>query len=225
MISIIIPTLNEEEVIAQTVQHTKAAAQGNDFEIIIVDASPSHRTKKALAGKNVRFIKSQRGRGLQMNKGSEHANGDVLCFLHADTLLPKRWDQDINQVLTKGYAGGGFLKQFTGSSVWLKGNAMLTNMRALLFHSLLGDNAMFVKKSTFAKIGGFENLPLMEDVAFSSKLKKEGMKIVRSKVTTSSRRFEHSGVVRTIMLMQWLRFLYALGFSPHRLKTMYMDRR
>jgi rSAM/selenodomain-associated transferase 2 len=223
-ISVIVPTLNEEGNIAASLTSARATAVR---EIIVVDGGSTDGTLAlagALAG---RVISGQRGRASQMNAGATTAEGAILLFLHADTMLPKGFDQAVLGALGDSrVVGGRFDVSLKPSSplIWL--TAALINARSRLTRIATGDQAIFVRRSVFEEMGGFPDIPLMEDIAFSRSLKRRGrVACLRQRVVTSSRRWKKDGVIRTILLMWSLRLLYFLGVSPARLRRVYGDTR
>lgn len=217
-ISIIIPTLNEEHTLESTIHLLRRRARINPFEIIIVDATTPNIRKRA---DGATILHSPKGRAIQMNRGSQAAKGDILLFLHADTILPHEWDTAVTSCINNGADAGGFYKSFDNHSFLLKLNASWCNARSKLFKSLLGDNAIFVKRKTFEKIGGYKEIPLMEDVEFSKSLRKYRVKIITKPLITSSRRFTKNGTLKTLLLMAWIRLRYLLGTKPEKLAKIY----
>jgi rSAM/selenodomain-associated transferase 2 len=156
-----------------------------------------------------------------MNAGAACASGDVLLFLHADTRLPHEADQMIcGELQHSGRTWGRFDVQFSGGALPLIAAAM--NLRSRLTGIATGDQAMFVTRTVFEKVGGFREIPLMEDIALSKKLKRLSRPLcLRAKVTTSARRWQTRGIVRTVMLMWRLRLAYYFGATPDRLARLY----
>lgn len=229
-ISVIIPTLNEERTIMATLAHT--AALGFD-ELIIVDGGSSDQTPLLIesyrlstphsALSPVRLVTAPRGRASQMNEGAKAGGGDVLLFLHADTQLPSNAKAIILAALADhGIVGGRFDVRFDRPSAWGTIVSRMMNWRSRLSGIATGDQALFVRRSSFERMGGFADLPLMEDIEFSRRLKRTGATAALTEtVTTSFRRWEQQGPVRTILLMWGLRFLYWMGVPPHRLADLY----
>jgi rSAM/selenodomain-associated transferase 2 len=223
-LSVIIPTWNEEPSIEATID---AARHCRDCEIIVVDGGSTDRTIE-LARKQVdQLVEGPRGRAVQMNAGASVAKGDVLLFLHADTILPAGYDGEIARHLAdRTVVGGRFDVALMPSSplLWLTGELM--NLRSRWSKIATGDQGIFVRRDVFAEIGGYENIPLMEDIAFTRALKRRGrIACLRQRVVTSSRRWRRNGIIRTIALMWTLRFLYFLGVRPSRLRRVYVDTR
>ena len=223
-ISVILPALNEEMTIGASLQALLELAPD---EIIVVDGSSTDRTQQICARLRVKVIPSNRGRARQMNMGASQASGDVLLFLHADTKLPASALSDITAALRDpDCPGGRFDVEIDGSHWMLKLVAVLINQRSRLTRVATGDQAIFVRRSVFQSIGGFQDVPLMEDIAFCRALKHIGpIACLRSRVITSGRRWESDGVWRTIFTMWTLKLCYLAGVSPQRLKKYYADTR
>ena len=223
-ISVIVPVLNEEKVIAATLLALLTLAP---YEIIIVDGGSADRTGELAAKFPVKVISSERGRGRQMNRGAGEARGDVLLFLHADTRLPASALNDIKAALSEPrYLGGRFDVELEGEHWMLKIVGTLINYRSRVTQVGTGDQALFVRREVFARMGGFLDIPLMEDIAFCRALKRKGaVACLRSRVITSARRWESDGVWRTIFKMWSLKACYLAGVSPARLKRFYADTR
>ncbi|NIM21901.1 MAG: glycosyltransferase, partial [Candidatus Latescibacteria bacterium] len=170
---------------------------------------------------------SPRGRARQMNLGARKATGDVFLFLHADTRLPASALNDVRCALAHpAFVGGRFDVELDGDRWILRVVGAMINLRSRLTKVATGDQAIFVRRKIFEEIGGFPDIPLMEDIAFSRALKRRGkIACLRSRVITSARRWEIDGVWRTIFRMWTLRLLYLAGISPLRLKQFYADTR
>jgi rSAM/selenodomain-associated transferase 2 len=223
-ISVILPVLNEERTIGASLQALLALAPD---EIIVVDGNSTDRTRQICARLRVNVITSNRGRARQMNLGANEASGDVLLFLHADTRLPASALSDIAAALRDpDCPGGRFDVEIDGTHWMLKLVAVLINQRSRLTRVATGDQAIFVRRSVFQSISGFQDVPLMEDIAFCRALKHIGpIACLRSRVITSGRRWESDGVWRTIFTMWTLKLCYLAGVSPQRLKKYYADTR
>ena len=220
MVSIIIPTLNEADVIDSSLR--KLFNHQGDFEVIVVDGGSSDNTVDIIQRyPQVRLAISKRGRGLQMNEGARLASGDVLLFLHADTYLPPAGLELIREVMADSQVvGGAFLMNFDSGSLLLKAMSRFTRINHTLF--TYGDQGLFVRVNTFEDIGGFKSLSIMEDVEIQMRLRSRGTFVkIRHPVTTSARRFIQVGVLRQQLVNTILVFLFHLGVSPSVLERYY----
>ena len=229
-ISVIIPTLNEERTIMTTLAHT--AALGFD-ELIVVDGGSLDQTPvlvesyrrrtQSPAQSPVRLVTAPRGRARQMNEGAKASRGEILLFLHADTQLPGDAKTMIDTTLAdQRLVGGRFDVRFDRPSAWGSIISRMMNWRSRLSGIATGDQALFVRRPIFEQMGGFADIPLMEDVNFSRRLKQKGATAaLTATVTTSFRRWERHGPLRTLLLMWVLRFLYWIGVRPSYLVDWY----
>jgi rSAM/selenodomain-associated transferase 2 len=158
-----------------------------------------------------------------MNEGAKASRGEILLFLHADTQLPRDAKTMIETTLAdQQTVGGRFDVRFDRPSVWGTIISRMMNWRSRLSGLATGDQALFVRRPIFEQMGGFADMPLMEDIEFSRRLKRKGViATLTATVATSFRRWEQHGPVRTILLMWTLRFLYWVGVSPHTLSRWY----
>lgn len=219
-LSLILPVLDEEHGIGRAID---AGAALGPFELIVVDGGSRDRTINIAERRRCRVVLSQPGRAIQMNAGAAVASGDVLLFLHADTLLPPSACDDVHRALRDpDVVGGRFDVRLDNSRRIYRVIERLMNTRSRLTGISTGDQAIFVRRSVFEALGGFAPVPLMEDVEFSRRLKRRGrIACLRSRVVTSTRRWDRHGPWRMIGLMWALRALYAFGISPHRLARAY----
>jgi rSAM/selenodomain-associated transferase 2 len=219
-ISIIIPTYNEEVGIITFL--TKLQALRPQCELILVDGGSEDETVKLVEPLVDDVVCSDKGRALQMNVGAAMASAPIFLFLHADTFLPKDAVEQIQQAINKQFQWGRFDIKLTGKSLLLKMVAWLMNKRSCLTGIATGDQALFVKKSLFEQIGGFADIALMEDVDLSTRLKKIAKPFcIKNKVISSGRRWLSFGVIKTILLMWWLRLRYFWGTDPAVLAELY----
>ena len=193
MISIIIPVLNEERALPATLQHV--FSQTGKFEVIVVDGGSTDSTLDIVRqDSRIQLLSAATGRASQMNAGAQHANGEWLVFLHADTLLPKDALLSIEQLPPQVQAGG-FKHLFSGQAWSLRLISWLDNLRCRWTRILYGDQTMFVRRDLFTKLGMFPNEPVMEDVLFSEQLVKVTQPVIlNSNVITDSRKFEQNGI-------------------------------
>jgi rSAM/selenodomain-associated transferase 2 len=221
-LSIVVPTLNEAAGVVATLaalQPLRAAGH----EVVVIDGGSDDGTPDLAAPLADRVAIAPRGRATQMNAGARIAGGDVLLFLHADTRLPARADRMVLDGLAgSGRAWGRFDVRIAGRHPLLRLVAALMNARSRWTGIATGDQAVFVRRDAFAAVGGFPPLPLMEDVALSAALKRVSRPLcLRERVSTSGRRWESHGVLRTIVLMWWVRLRYFFGTPPERLAEIY----
>ena len=219
-LSIIMPVLNEAARIAAALD-ALAPLRARGAEVIVVDGG-SHDDTVALARSRADCVLTTGpARGAQMNAGASAARGSVLVFLHADTALPDDADRIIgNAFAASARAWGRFDVSFEGSALWLL--AAMMNMRSRLTGIATGDQAIFVSCEAFDAVGGFPEIALMEDIAFSKRLKRLSPPLCLSEcVTTSPRRWHERGVARTVLLMWRLRLAYFFGADPAQLARAY----
>jgi rSAM/selenodomain-associated transferase 2 len=223
-ISVIIPTLNEADGIEQTLLRVR---QAGDCECVIVDGGSSDDTLSVAQACADIVVTSARGRARQMNVGAQAATGEVLLFLHADTMLPNDFPQLLQRALLDPTIVGGRFDVRLDETGWpFRMIETLMNVRSRLTWIATGDQAIFVRRAVFLLLGGFPELELMEDIEFSRRLKRVGtIACLREQVVTSARRWRQRGVVKTIVLMWTLRLAYFLGVPPKRLKMFYGEAR
>ena len=191
--------------------------------MIVVDGGSDDGTRNIAAPLADRVVTSPRGRATQMNAGARTARGNILLFLHADTALPDAALKLVQLGLeVTGRSWGRFDVTIAGRDPMLAVVALMMNLRSRLTGIATGDQAIFVKRAAFEAAGGFPEIPLMEDVALSKRLKRISPPLcVRSRAITSARRWERHGTLRTVVLMWKLRFAYAMGVDPRRLARRY----
>lgn len=217
-LTIIVPMLNEAAGIAEALR----ALRELDAELIAVDGGSSDQTVDCATPHADLLLEAARGRARQMNAGAAAAHGDILLFLHADTRLPPAADQIIKQSIANGATWGRFDVEITGNSAWFPVIAGLMNWRSRLTGIATGDQGIFVKRSAFEQIGGFPDIPLMEDIVLAQRLKQLGRPAcLREKVSTAGRRWEKHGILRTIFSMWWLRLRFFCGADPQQLAIEY----
>ncbi|BBL70023.1 TIGR04283 family arsenosugar biosynthesis glycosyltransferase [Methylogaea oryzae] len=221
-VSIVVPVLNEA---AGIVAHLAALQplRRRGHEVIVADGGSADGTAALAAGLSDAVVRAPRGRAAQMNAGAALARGEVLLFLHADTRLPEEADRLVLDGLAAGgRAWGRFDVSIDGRHPWLKAIAWCMNRRSRWTGIATGDQALFVRREAFEASGGFPDIPLMEDIAYSRILKSFGPPLcLAARVATSGRRWEKRGVLRTVLLMWRLRLAYFCGADPAHLARAY----
>jgi len=224
-LSIVVPALNEAANLARLLPDL--VVREPRAEVLVVDGGSDDDSRAVVARvPSVRWLWGPRGRARQMNAGARAAQGEVFLFLHADTSLPPGAGAAILDALgDAGVVGGRFDVRLDSRRPLLRAVAWLMNRRSRLTGISTGDQGIFVRRAAFDALGGYPDIPLMEDVELTRRLKRCGRLAALSlRVTTSARKWEDEGVVRTIVLMWTLRLLYALGVSPARLHRRYYRR-
>jgi len=220
LISIIIPTLNE----AACLPAPLAGLAGNSgLEVIVVDGGSTDATTAIVRAAGVRLIETRAGRAGQLNTGAALATGEILLFLHADTLLPAGFASQIRRILSQpGCAAGAFRLTIGATGLKYRLVEQMVNWRSILFAMPYGDQALFLRRELFRAVGGFPELPIMEDFVFVRRLRQAGrISIARATVVTSARRWRKLGVFRTTVINQLIIIGYLLGVSPARLARWY----
>ena len=219
-LSIVMPVLNEADGIEDALR-ALAPLRRRGVEVVVADGGSSDATVALARPLADIVIAAPRGRGSQMNAGGAASCGDVLLFLHADTRLPPDADILIRDGLApSGHTWGRFDVHIDGAHWLFPVIAAAMNLRSRITGIATGDQAIFIKRAAFGS--GFPDLPLMEDIAMTKRLKRIGPPLcITAPVITSGRRWEKHGVVRTVLRMWWLRFVYFLGANPVRLARSY----
>ncbi len=219
-LTIVVPVLDEAAIITAALQAlTPLRARG--AEVIVVDGGSGDGTPALAASLADRVIAASQGRGAPMNAGAAFGSGDALLFLHADTVLPDNADGLIAAALDQR-AWGRFDLRIAGRHPFLAVVARMINWRSRLTGIATGDQAIFVTRKAFEAVGGFPDLPLMEDIALSHRLKRLCRPYcIGTPAVTSGRRWEYHGVLRTVLLMWRLRLAYYLGVAPTHLAAQY----
>lgn len=220
-ISAIVPALNEAGRIAATLDDL-APLRAAGHEIILVDGGSRDGTPDQAAGRVDLLLRSPPGRATQMNRGAAAAAGDLLWFVHADTRIPPAALESLYEAAASGRPWGRFDVRLSGGHPLLRVVERMMNLRSRLTGIATGDQGIFVSAAAFRRIGGFPDQPLMEDIALSTRLRALDRPLcLRPPLTTSSRRWERDGTLRTILLMWRLRLAYALGADPRALARRY----
>lgn len=222
-LSIIIPCLNEADNILATLEPLQQARK-RGHEVILCDGGSTDNTVSLSENLVDTSTHSNPGRYLQMNTGASYASGDVLCFLHADTIAPENIDQLITHALNHSHKiWGRFNVRLSGSFWFFRVIEFLMNTRSCLTGIATGDQGIFISRNIFNKISGFSDLPLMEDIEISKRLRKITFPhcISKKQLITSSRRWEQHGILNTVFLMWKLRLQYFLGTPASSLAKSY----
>jgi rSAM/selenodomain-associated transferase 2 len=220
-ISIVIPTLNEARALPETVRRARALPEVR--EIIVVDGGSSDETRRIAEELGCKVILSPAGRGAQLRVGAARASGDVVLLLHADTWLPPQSGHAaLNCLRDVTVVAGGFWKRFHSRKLLLLGSRWRCAVRLVLGRRIAGDQAMFIRRQALQDIGGVPDQPLMEDFELCRRLRKHGrLALAGATLTTSARRFEKLGVLRTYLRMWWVTTLYRFGTSASELRRIY----
>lgn len=220
-LSIIVPVLDEAVGIEATLT-ALAPYRARGCELIVVDGGSRDETPALAIPLADRVLGAPRGRAIQMNAGAAIARGSVLLFLHADTKLPPNADSLIHDGLAKsGRVWGRFDVRFDQDGI-MPLIGLMMNMRSRLTGIATGDQAVFVTRAAFEAVGGFPEQPLMEDIALSSRIRRLSRPAsIGARVTTSARRWQQQGILRTVFLMWRLRLAYFLGADPAHLARQY----
>jgi rSAM/selenodomain-associated transferase 2 len=222
ILSIVVPVLDEAESIRGALARL-AHYRDRNVEVIVADGGSSDGTADLARPLADHVLVAPRGRARQMNAGAAAATGDILMFLHCDCVLPDDADRLVRDGLARsGTAWGRFDVRIDSRHPLLRVVAHMMNARSRLTGIATGDQAVFVRKGVFEQAGHFPDIPLMEDIAFSKALKRISPPLcLRAQVTTSGRRWEKNGVLRTMILMWRLRLAYFLGANPASLAKRY----
>ena len=220
-ISIIIPTLNEEENIRKLLDNFKKLK--GDFEVIFSDGGSLDKTLDIIKDfGNYKIINSDRGRAKQLNNGAKESNNDILFFLHADSIIEENALIKIEDFIKNGNKAGCLKIKFDSKKILMNIFAVLSNLRVKYRNIAFGDQGIFIEKKFFEDIGMFEDIPLMEDYKLSIKLKSIcRIKYIDSYIISSSRRFEKNGIIKTALLMQKLQYMFRKGISIDKIANIY----
>ncbi len=221
-IAAIVPVLNEARTLPEFLARARAWPVD---ELVFVDGGSKDETPQLLEASGVRWRRAASGRGCQMNAGAAMTKSDILVFIHVDTRLFSSHFEEIRRTMRDPrVVGGRFDIRLSGRHPAFRVIEFFINLRSRLTRISTGDQAMFVRREVFERLGGFPDQPLMEDIELSRRLKRAGrIACLRTKVVTSSRRWERHGIARTVLLMWRLRWRYWLGADPAALKREYRD--
>jgi len=222
-VAVVIPVLNEA---GSLLQHMRAfKALHNDYHVVFCDGGSEDDTCALLQQNGLHYCTSPRGRALQMNAGASACNNNILLFIHADTMISSSDVKLVKKAMQdESVVGGRFDIRLSGKALAFRIIESMINLRSRTTGISTGDQCQFVRRSVFEAMGGFPEQPLMEDVELSKRLKQYGkIACLKQKVITSSRRWENHGIVKTVVLMWKLRFLYWLETPPEKLAEIYRN--
>lgn len=218
-ISVVLPARDEEAAIEAAV---RSACARRVCEVIVVDGGSSDRTVARAAAAGARVLRNPPGRAVQMNAGAEAASGEILLFLHADTVLPGGFDDEVAAAWADGAGWGRFDVSLDSNRRSLAVVGTMINLRSRLSRMATGDQAIFVDAQVFRALGGYREMPLMEDLELSRQLRRTTRPAaLRARVRTSARRWHEFGVLRTVLLMWLLRGAWFVGVPPRILARFY----
>lgn len=223
-LSIVVPALNEAGSIAPMLR-ALAPLRGRGHEVIVVDGGSEDGTVALAAGLADRVLRAPRGRARQMNAGAAAARGEILFFLHADSIVPRGFAAAIASACEQAI-GGRFDVDLAARGARFRMIENAINLRSRWSGLFTGDQGLFIRRDAFAALGGYPDQPLLEDLALAHAMKRHGhVAALRERILTSARRWQRHGTLRTLLLMWRIRGLYALGVPPERLAHLYRDAR
>ncbi|WP_196782185.1 TIGR04283 family arsenosugar biosynthesis glycosyltransferase [Bremerella volcania] len=222
-LSIVIPTLNEVKNLAETLHAVNSRCTSEkDLEVIVADGGSKDDTVQIALQHQAKVVQCKPGRGIQLNAGAALASGGHLLFLHADALLPFRYDEVIRNTLHGKTIAGAFRLKIDHDTPGLRLVAQLANLRSRFLQRPYGDQGLFLRSQTLYEVGGFRNWPLMEDIELGQRLRKRGrIAMADVSMTVSARRWRKRGVVRTTCMNQAILLAWRMGISPERLALWY----
>lgn len=217
-VAILIPALDEEETLRRNLPAALAAAD----EVVVSDGGSRDASARLARELGARVVTGAPSRGGQLNRAAAASGADVYLFLHADSVLAPGAVEAVREAVAAGAPGGGFLVRFDSERPLFRLGTRLVNLRTRLLRAPLGDQGQFVTRAVFEELGGFPEWPILEDLDFVRRLRRRGrIALLPHRVTTSARRYEAGGVLRTVARNWLIWALYALGVSPHRLARLY----
>ncbi|RJQ53547.1 MAG: glycosyltransferase [Desulfobacteraceae bacterium] len=225
-VSIIIPVFNEPSIIEEALSDLERLREEAAFEIIVVDGHPSRNTIRTIRNPGVRVLSGRKGRAAQMNRGGMAACGDILLFLHADTRLPSgALSRILSAYRMKNVSGGSFDLGIRSGKKAFRLIEKMVYFRTRWTRIPYGDQAIFIARRLFIDLGGYKDIPIMEDVDLMRRFRLKGhrIEIIPLPVSTSARRWEKEGIVSCTLRNWMLALLFFLGMSPEKLKMYYEE--
>jgi len=223
LVSIVIPTLNEEKNIALLLENLLTLV---GVELIVCDGGSSDATMEICRDYPVLFLRSAAGRGIQLNIGAQSAQGDILLFIHADSMIESRVLDDIRAAVAQGNRWGCCTLRFSERTLPFRTIAYFSNLRSKVVSSCYGDQGIYCQRDFFWENDGFPEIVFLEDLVFSHRIRKQQRaRVVKGMITTSARRFREAGIGKTIGKMQMIKILFAIGIKPERLWKWYKSGR
>lgn len=216
-LAIVVPTLDEEEALRRNLPAALAAAD----EVVVSDGGSRDGTLAVARALGVRTLCGPASRGRQLNAGAAATTAELLLFLHADTTLPEGAARQVREAVAGGAVAGAFLLRFATDRRAMRLGERLIDLRTRLTRLPLGDQAQFITRAAFERLGGYRDWPILEDLDLMLRLRKEKVALLDSRVTTSARRYLERGVVRTVATNWLIWLLFALGVPPERLAGLY----
>tara|TARA_Y100000588_G_scaffold99758_1_gene108345 strand:+ start:5010 stop:5702 length:693 start_codon:yes stop_codon:yes gene_type:complete len=223
-ISVVVPVLNEAGSVETCLRQFESS--GDEVEVLVVDGGSADDTReRVIATGAAHLVESPKGRAVQMNAGAAASRGDILLFLHSDSILPEGWETEITEALADDrIAGGRFRLALSEDGLGYRLIEWMSTLRSRFLGITYGDQGIFVRRRAFEGVGGFPDRQIFEDSEFCDALKRLGRFVmVGASLTTSARRWKRWGICRTVLRMWWLRLLYALSVSDEKLSSMYKD--
>lgn len=222
-LAIVIPVFNEAMILPNALKSLQALAVE---ELIFVDGGSTDDTVQLIQDAGFTCLLSEAGRAKQMNFGTINTTSDIILYLHVDTTVSSSNILNIKKTYNQGFLSGRFDIRLSNDALIYRIISFFINTRSRLSKINTGDQGIFVRREAFEEVGGFPDIPLMEDVAITQQLKSLGkVACLKDKLMTSSRRWENNGAIRTVLLMWKIRFLYWLGIPPEKLVKIYRNAR
>ena len=222
MVSVIIPTYNEEKIIGNLL--SKLTSGGSFAQIIVSDGCSTDSTAKKASGFNVKLLVTQKQRARQLNEAAKIAKGQILVFLYADCYIEPKAIDDITKAIEKGYLGGCLSQKINSNNKIFKIIAESGNLRARFSRIFYGDQVIFVRRDKFFELGGFDEVDIFDDVLFSRKLRRAGKTLaLKTPVVCSARRWQKQGVIKTTIINWIITCGFLLNVSTKVLKKIYLD--